>query len=406
MREQRLQELLRQVEVPGAAAAERRGMLVVEEAFGRRPPAARPPLPRLAVTVAIAVLLTVLLLSPAGAAVRDWIGDVFSAGVPNAEPELSGLPGGGRLLVQSSQGPWVVRPDGSRRLLGDYSEASWSPHGLFVAATSGRSLTAIEPDGTPHWTISAAGTVREPRWSPSGFEIAYRAGSALHVVAGDGAGDERIDRSVAAVPPSFSSRGLAQLAYVRADDRLKIVDTAGGVRLAAAQAVAGIEALHWGRHDSLLLEVAPRVLRLRSVTARKSVASLRIGSPTRLPVAAGAIVRDAVLSPDGATVAALLADEAGGRGRRSEVVLYPTGGGAPRRLFSAPGRLSGLAWSPGGDRLLIAWPEADQWLFVPTGESGRVHAVDGISRAFAPGGSAGGAFPRIEGWCCAAVPGP
>ncbi|HEY1284758.1 MAG TPA: hypothetical protein VGF04_01600 [Solirubrobacterales bacterium] len=402
MREQRLQELLRQTEVPGAADAERRGMLVVEAAFGRSPTRRRP-LPRLAATVAIAVLLTALLLSPAGAAVRDWIGDVFSAGVPNAEPELTRIPGGGRLLVQSSQGPWVVKPNGSRRLLGDYREAGWSPRGLFVAAVAGRVLSAIEPDGTPHWSISAAATVRDPRWSPSGLEIAYLAGSALYVIAGDGTEEVRVDGAVAPVPPSFSSRGLAQLAYIDGDGRLRIVDVTGGGLLAAARAVAGIRVLQWGRGDSLLLEGAPRALRLRSVATRKTSAALRIGSPTRLRLPAGATVRAAALSPDGDTVAALVAAGAAGAGRRSEVILFRVGSGAPRRLFTAPGSLSELAWSPDGDRLLLAWPEADQWLFVPARGSGRVRAVDGISRAFAPGGS-GGAFPRIEGWCCVPAP--
>jgi len=184
MNDDRLRLLLRETPVPGAGEAECRGLRVVSRAYDERRPAPRPLLPRLALALAAAALLAAVVLSPAGAAVRDWIGDVFAAGVPNAEPALTDVPGGGRLLVNSPQGPWVVQPDGSRRLLGRYSDASWSPHGLFVAAAARDTLSAVEPDGTPRWSISAKGRVSDPRWSPSGFRIAYRAGHALRVVAG------------------------------------------------------------------------------------------------------------------------------------------------------------------------------------------------------------------------------
>ncbi|HEU4598823.1 MAG TPA: hypothetical protein VFS26_03690, partial [Solirubrobacterales bacterium] len=186
--ERRLRELLRAAPVPGAAEAEERGLALVEAAFAQRPDTSvrRPSsLPRLALALAVAALLAALVLSPAGAAVRHWIGDVFEPGVRNAEPALTRIPGGGRLVVDSGKGPWVVRPDGSRRLLGNYREATWSPHGLFLAATSGRTLTAVEPDGTPRWSIAAAARVEDPRWSPSGFRIAYRAGGELRVVHAD-----------------------------------------------------------------------------------------------------------------------------------------------------------------------------------------------------------------------------
>ena len=47
-------------------------------------------------------------------------------------------PGAGRLLVASDTGVWVVQQDGSRRLLGEYREASWSPFGRFLVATQVR----------------------------------------------------------------------------------------------------------------------------------------------------------------------------------------------------------------------------------------------------------------------------
>lgn len=179
MNEDRLRALLRETPVPIGEDAERRGLAVASEAFAQRRRQDRATLPRLALALAIATLLAALLLSPAGAAVRDWVDDALTAGAPNAEPGLTEIPGGGRLLVGTPAGPWVVQPDGSRRLLGEYREATWSPHGLFVGVASGHTLSAIEPDGAPRWSLSAAGTVSDPRWSPPGSRspIAPAAGS-------------------------------------------------------------------------------------------------------------------------------------------------------------------------------------------------------------------------------------
>jgi hypothetical protein len=399
MSEERLRSLLREAPIPGGEEAERRGLELVSEAFAERRRAEPPLLPRLALALAIATVLAALLLSPAGAAVRSWVDDVFTAGVPDAEPALTEIPGGGRLLVQSPAGPWVVQPDGSRRLLGDYGEATWSPRGLFVGVASRRSLSAVEPDGTPHWSIPAAG-VEDPRWSPSGFRIAYRTGAALRVIAADGTGDALLDPHVLPVAPVWSPQGLAQLAYVAAGSRLQIVDTESSERIGSAPALPGIETLEWAAGGSTLLEASGSRLRLRELNVHKLVDRLGIGAPREIPLPGGATVRDAALSPDGGTVAALLTIARGGS-PRSAVALAGTHGGSPHVLFSTPGRLSEFAWSPDGTRLLIAWPDADQWLFVPAAGRGRVRAIGGIAAQFAPGDRAAG-FPRVEGWCCRA----
>jgi len=125
MNEGRLRTLLREEPISGAAEAERRGMELVARAYAERQPVRQPLRPRrLAVALALAALLAALILSPAGAAVRHWVDDVFTAGVRNSEPALTEIPGGGELLVQSQRGPWTVQADGSRRLLGDYREAT------------------------------------------------------------------------------------------------------------------------------------------------------------------------------------------------------------------------------------------------------------------------------------------
>jgi dipeptidyl aminopeptidase/acylaminoacyl peptidase len=404
MSEDRLRSLLREEPLPGAADAERRGLALVERAYAERRPAGRPVLPRLAVALAAAALLAALLLSPAGAAVRGWIGDVFTAGVRNAQPALTEVPGGGRLLVQSSRGPWVVQPDGSRRLLGHYGEASWSPHGLFVATASERTLSAVEPGGTPHWSISATGPVSDPRWSPSGFRIAYRAGSSLRVIRADGTGDHLLGQT-APVAPAWFPLGTHLLAYVDAARRLRVAETDTARTLAAAPASPGVTALGWSADGSALLEISPRGLWLRRLHMDKLADRVRLGAPRRVPLPAGAVVRAAAFAPHRHTIAALLERRAQASEPRSEALLVDADGGPPRRLFAVSGRLSQLAWSPDGSRLLLAWPAADQWLFVPVKRGDRLRAIGNIDAVFSPGHGRAALFPQIDGWCCPTAPG-
>jgi len=401
--EARLRELLREVQLPDTAEAERRGLRVARAAFAERVPARRAALPRLALALTAGMLLATLLLTPAGAAVRDWIDDVLGPGMRRAEPALTELPGGGHLLVGTPAGAWVVQPDGSRRLLGDYEDATWSPHGLFVAAASGRSLSAIEPDGTVRWSLSAKGAVRDPRWSPSGVRIAYRAGSRLRVVAGDGTGTALLDPRVAPVAPVWYPIGPHLLAYVDAAARLRIVDADSGERLGSAAVPAGTRAIGWTRDGSLLLVVTPRGLVVREATLGKVGGGLSLGPAKALPLPAGAAVAAAAFAPDGERIAALLRRHAGGHPPRTELALFDSATGMRRAVFAAPGVLSGLAWSPDSGRVLIGWPDADQWLFIPAGGRGRVRAVAGISHAFAPGAAGHASFPRVDGWCCAAI---
>ena len=85
----------------------------------------------------------------------------------------------------------------------------------------------------------------------------------------------------------------------------------------------------------------------------------------------------------------------------SDVVLVdPAGRARERVLFSGPGRFGRVAFSPDGRRLLVPWPEADQWLFVSPARGGHVDAVANIGRQFARGRRAG-PFPDAVEWCCA-----
>ncbi len=400
MNERRLRALLRDVPIPDADPAQERGMRLLQQAYAERRPAGRPVLPRLALALAAAILLAAVLLSPAGAAVREWIDDVFGAGVPNAERALTDIPGGGRLLVHSPQGPWVVHPDGSRRLLGRYREATWSPHGLFVAAAEGRTLSAIEPGGTPHWSLSAGAAVAKPRWSPSGLRIAYLAGDRLRVVRADGSADGLVAAATPSLAPAWFPPGLHLLAYATRDGRLRIVDADTAESLASVPSERGLTGISWSPDGSLLVQTTQRAIAVRRVTTSKLAAAVRLGPAHSIPLPAGSKVLDASFSPRGVLAVLVRLRR---NGPRSAVVLADRSGTTVRRLFTVSGRLAQMAWSPRGDRLLVSWPEADQWLFLPVGSRGRIRAVGNVSEASSPG--AAGSFPRLEGWCCAASAG-
>jgi hypothetical protein len=67
-----------------------------------------------------------------------------------------------------------------------------------------------------------------------------------------------------------------------------------------------------------------------------------------------------------------------------------------------PGSAVRFGWptfSPDGRWILLPWPQADQWLFVPV-DGGRIRAVADISAQLDPDRRGNAAFPRVAGWCC------
>jgi hypothetical protein len=179
---------LEQIEIPGEHEARRRSWPVVEAAFVEREPVERRR--RVGPMIAIACIAAALaaVLTPPGRAVLNGLRE--TVGVERAQPALFSLPTPGRMLVTSDAGVWVVQTDGSKRLLGPYREASWSPFGRFVVAAKANELAALEPDGDVRWTL-ARPDVRSPRWTgtDTNTRIAYVDRTGLRVVAGDGTND-------------------------------------------------------------------------------------------------------------------------------------------------------------------------------------------------------------------------
>jgi WD40-like Beta Propeller Repeat len=398
MNEQRLQQHLRGVFVPEQREAEVRGWRVVHGAFeARHPVHVRPRLNRLAIALALGLLIAGIALSPAGAKVADLVRDVVEPG--NAQPALTSLPTPGRLLVSSPEGPWIVDQDGSQRLLGSYQEAAWSPSGMFAAVSRGRQLTAVDPVGTARWSLAAKRTVSNPTWSTSGIRVAYMSGSSLRVVAGDGTDDRLLAGRVSPVPPAW--RPLSEpvpagqvaiglrtnvLAYVDRRRQVTVRDVDSGDLLWRTHRYgAPIRELQWSAdRGRLLVRTASFIVFLDG----RGQAVKRVTWPTL----------GASMSPDdGRTVFIRPA-----KGGRSDVLITGrNGSGTPRRVLTRPGRITDPTWSPDGKWLLVTRPAADQWIFIRPTRPVRVEAAANISRQFAPGTTGQPPFPRTSGWCCA-----
>jgi hypothetical protein len=364
--ERALREALRSVPVSEDARA--RALDVVRAGYE--------PLPRRrrwapALALAACLLAAVAVAASAGApgdAVARWVREVLGTAAPHPRQALVRVPGGGRLLVAGRDGVWVVAADGARRRLGDYAGGTWSPRGLFVGVWRGRELSALEPSGTVRWSLARPHRIAGVRWAPGdGFRIAYLSGGALRIVNGDGTGDRRFG-AARAVAPAWRPHASHVVAYVDAARRIRVVAVDSGRELWRSRPRSRVFELAW----------SPDGHRLAAATPRRVLVFGQGGRQLAVRRVVGRRLADGVAwSPEGRLTIVR-------RGtRRSDVVV------AGRVLFSAPGRLGLVAWSPSGSRLLVAWPAADQWLFL----GARTVAVGNIARQF-------GTVPDAVEWCC------
>jgi hypothetical protein len=188
---------------PNEREAQERAWQIISAAYAEREPVAWPRRhARPIVAGALVAAVVAAVVSPPGRSVVHSLRE--AVGVKRAEPALFSLPAPGQLLVTSREGAWLVHRDGSKRLLGHYRDAAFSPHGLFVVATRANQLVALDPKGNVRWTL-ARPSPRFPAWTGtrSDTRIAYIAGGRLRIVAGDGTGDHAIGPA-ALVPPVWA----------------------------------------------------------------------------------------------------------------------------------------------------------------------------------------------------------
>jgi WD domain, G-beta repeat len=352
--------------VPADREAEERTWEVVRAAYAEREQVRVRPRRRLMLaTAALAVAVAAAALSPPGRAVVDAVRRTI--GISNAAPALFRLPAPGRLLVSGGGGgTWVVARDGSKRRLGDYTQAAWSPHGLYVIAATSSEVAAIEPSsGTVRWSI-ARPKVAFPRWGGSRTDtrVAYLSDGRLRVVAGDGTGDAA-EAGTSRIAPAWRPGDRRQLAFAGTDGRVRLL---GAWR--SSRRYAEPRSLVWSPDGkALLLVTARRLVLFDSASGRARVLRLR-------GVSAAAFSRQGQLAVVQGNALVLLDGE------------------QTRTVFKTIGRLRGLAWSPNGRWLLTALPSADQWIFVG---GRRVLAVSHIARQF-------GGVPSLDGWVSGAYP--
>jgi hypothetical protein len=374
-----VRDRLREAPLPGEAEAAARSWPVVEAALAERAPSApRRRLPmRLVLVAALLCVALATALSPAGA----WIGDRFKSEGTHSRPAFAPLPKGGSVLAISRGGAYAVRPNGSVRRLGSFSEAGWSPHGLHVVGVDGRSLTAVDPFATVKWTLTRRHPVHHPAWSSRlGYAIAYLEGTTLRVVAGDGnpATDRPVRRRAAAVTPAWRPHSDRVLTYATGGGAIETVDVVTGRRLWRASGPStATRSLAWSRDGRRLVALASR-----------SVAVLDAKGRVLRTLALPGVGRELALNPSGRKAAVVVSGETQGGG----VISVELAGAGRRQLFQ--GNVDSLAWSEDGRWLLLGWRGAGQWLLL--GPHGRIRALHGVSSEL---GAAGG-FPRVAGWCC------
>jgi hypothetical protein len=390
---ERLPDLLRRAAIPMRDGAEAEAFRIVRAAFAeqeqlpRRRRASRRVV--LLLVVVALVALVAAALSPPGMAVLDSIRDAVGRDrVEQSQPRLLKLPGGGRLLVDSDAGPWIVQADGSKRLLGEYDSASWSPHGLFVATTQRSELRAVTPQGVVRWTLPLRAVVRNPRWSPSGFRVAYFAGPELHVVVGNGTRDEVVGRGDPSVAPAWKPGAAHILAFAQARGVVRILDLDTGE--ASTRYLPGPKPIQlaWSADGDELIALDRGGIRTYAL-------DVVVGHPLRDRVAVA-------FAPAPAGKQIVLVTRVPGEDR-SELLLMGRNGRV-RQIFAGAGTFSGVAWSPDGAWLLLAWESADQWLFIRSAGVREIRAVSNISEQFAGRPDVAPGFPELRGWCCSDLP--
>jgi hypothetical protein len=280
--------------------------------------------------------------------------------------------------VQSSRGAWVVQRDGSRRLLGPYRDATWSPHGKFVAGVlHAHTLVALEPNGRVRWEKPHRQRLALPRWSFEGYRIAYFSGSTLRVIIGNGTGDRVLGAADANVAPAWRPE-THTVAYVGVHGAVVVSDADAKRVLWRTAAPRGAAHLLWSDDGARLGVLGESGLSVFDANGRLVGGA----NPPGGEVAAA-------FRPKSHRIAVVV------HRLRSSVLLADADrlSRGPRPVFEGAGRFFGVSWSPDGRWLVVGWPSADQFVFVHIGATPKLDAVSNVSRQFRSR-----TFPGLAGW--------
>ncbi|HEY7397633.1 MAG TPA: hypothetical protein VH538_04975 [Gaiellaceae bacterium] len=368
---------------------EDRAWEVVRRAFEERVPAprrARRASNRLLlalVAVLAAAAVAVAVITPPGHAVLEHVRR--AVGIEHAAPQLVSLPARGRLLVVSpGREAWVVDADGLRRRLGAYQDAMWSPHGLFVVATTPTDLLTLQVGHGVRWSLPRRGAYW-PRWEGTltDTRIAYMTSGGLRVVAGDGTGDHLLDRRAHGAPPAWDPARLHTVAYA-AGGTVVLRNADNGAVVWRAPITIATTSLAWSSDGRLLAVVAAHevVLLRGDGTVARTISTL------------SERFVDAAFRPRTHELAVSMRR----RGTSEISLVAGSPGAASRVLFAGPGRFGDIVWAPNGSWLLVDWPTANQWVFL---RGAHVHAVSNIERQFPTPDRPGATLKLDDRWCCA-----
>ncbi|MEP6909552.1 MAG: hypothetical protein ABI896_03865 [Actinomycetota bacterium] len=396
--ETELRRALQSIQAPDELDAQRRAWPLVRDAFEAREPidwARRSVRPLLAVAIGVVVLAAAI--SSPGRALVGSVRDSIAGGKHvKAGPALTSLPTPGVLLVNSKRGPWLVRFDGSTRLLGPWWEGSWSPQAKYVVVTRGHQVAAIDPNakGAVRWSLSRSRGVHGARWSPDGFRVAYLNGRELRVAAGDGTGDGVLRQRVSTTTPAWRPTAGHELAFSTVDGRVELVEADSAKTVWRTVPGEVPTQLVWSEDGERLLVLGEQSLRVLDADGRRL-------QTMGLPVGPSGV---AFVRKSHRFVMIRYSPATG----RSDLVLLQAeaNAGEPRFLYSAPGDFGSLAISPNGNWLLVGWVNADQWLFLRL-TAAKVKAVSNIAEQFgvtAHKGPLSSVFPPSVSWCCPPSP--
>jgi dipeptidyl aminopeptidase/acylaminoacyl peptidase len=251
-----------------------------------------------------------------------------------------------------------------------------------VIATTPHQLVALDVNDGIRWTLPRRASW--PRWEGTRVDtrIAYMTPTGLRVVAGDGTGDHVLDRYAQDVPPAWDPLRLHTVAYFSGGAIVLRNADSGQVVWRAPISVLPSD-LVWSS-DGRYLAVT---------SSHKVIVLTQQGRVHRTVTTLGEGFVDAAFQPRTHRLALSIRTATGSEVRVVDVD-HP---GHARTLFAGPGTFGDFVWSPDGRWLLLAWPTADQWLFL---HGSRVHAVGNIKEQFPGGDHLGPVLQLDQRWCC------